>query len=158
MANFNLNKVILGGRLTSNPELKQTTTDSTVTSFTLAVDRKYQKDAQNKQADFIPIVAWRQTAEFITKYFKKGSSICITGEIQIRSYNDKGGVKRYMTEVIADDARFVDGKSDAPHDIPTASTSGGYIPQSYIVPAGSEPKTASAPQFEVIGDDEELPF
>jgi single-strand DNA-binding protein len=158
MANFNLNKVILGGRLTTAPELKQTTSGTLVTSFSLAVDRKFQKDSQNKQTDFIQIVAWRQTAEFISNYFKKGSSICIIGEIQTRSY-DKDGVKRYITEVIATEAYFVDSKAEAPNDALT----GGYIPQSYITPAGVQSAAQqcaavqSAPQFEVIYDDE-LPF
>jgi len=158
MANFNLNKVILGGRLTSSPELKQTPSGAPVTSFTLAVDRKYQKDAQNKQTDFIQIVAWRQTAEFIAKYFSKGSSICIIGEIQTRSY-EKDGAKHYITEVVADEAHFVDSKADASQTAPAESVKGGYIPQSYIAPAGKQANSEPiAPQFEVIEEDEELPF
>lgn len=110
MANFNLNKVILGGRLTSDPELKSTTSGTLVTQFSIAVNRKYSKEQQ--QTDFINCVAWKGTAEFISKYFKKGSSICVTGNIQVRSFNDNQGNKRYATEVIVEEANFVDGKND----------------------------------------------
>ena len=112
MANFNLNKVILGGRMTADPELKQTPQGVSVTSFNIAVNRKAAKDKET-QADFITIVAWRNTAEFICKFFKKGASICISGSVQTRSYEDNQGVKRTVTEIIADEAFFVDGKSDA---------------------------------------------
>lgn len=133
MANLNLNKVIIGGRLTADVELKQTQSGVFVTQFSIAVNRK-GKDAQT---DFIDIVAWRQTAEFISKYFKKGSSICIVGTLQKREYRDKNGAKRYATEVIAEEASFVDSKSDAPTDTPTAD---------------------SAPKFEEVKDTDDLPF
>lgn len=132
MSNFNLNKVILGGRLTSDPELKQTPQGVSVTSFNIAVNRKAVKDKET-QADFITIVAWRNTAEFICKYFKKGASICISGSVQTRSWTDQQNNKRYATEIIADEAYFVDGKSDA--QTPT-----------------------QAPQFEDVAPDEDLPF
>ena len=106
MANFNLNKVILGGRITADPELKQTPQGVSVTSFSIAVNRR-GKDAQT---DFINCVAWRQTAEFISKFFKKGSSICITGSVQTRTWNDKDGNKRYATEVVVDEAYFTESK------------------------------------------------
>jgi single-strand DNA-binding protein len=109
MANFNFNEVILGGRLTADPELKSTQNGTFVTSFSIAVNRAYQKE---RQTDFINIVAWKSTAEFICNFFKKGSSICVVGEIQTRSYNDGSGNKRYVTEVVARDARFVDGKNE----------------------------------------------
>ena len=112
MANFNLNKVILGGRLTADVELKQTPQGTSVATFTVAVSRR-GKDAAT---DFINCVAWKQTAEFISKYFKKGNSICVEGEIQVRSYEDKNKQKRYATEVIVSEARFVDGKADAPQE------------------------------------------
>lgn len=108
MANFNFNKVIIGGRLTADVELKQTPSGLTVTTFSIAVNRK-GKDAQT---DFLDVVAWRQTAEFISRYFKKGSSICIVGSLQKREWRDKDGNKRYVTEVIAEEASFVDSKSD----------------------------------------------
>ena len=111
MANFNINKVVLAGRLTADVELKKTTSGVSVCSFSIAVNRKTSKD-QEQQTDFINCVAWRQTAEFISNYFKKGSSICITGTIQVRSWNDQNGNKRQTTEVVADEAYFVDSKSD----------------------------------------------
>ena len=111
MANFNLNKVILGGRLTDNPELKTTPSGISVCSFTIAVNRKFAKDGE-QTTDFINVVAWRQTAEFISKYFSKGASICIVGSIQTRSYTTNDGSKRYITEVQADEAMFVDSKTE----------------------------------------------
>lgn len=108
MANFNFNKVIIGGRLTADVELKQTQSGISVCAFSIAVNRK-GKDAQT---DFLDVVAWRQTAEFISRYFKKGSSICIVGTLQKREWTDKNGQKRYATEVIAEEASFVDSKSD----------------------------------------------
>ena len=116
MANFNLNKVILGGRLVRDPELRQTNSGIPVTSFSIAVDRRYQsQDSANggQSADFINIVAWRQRAEFVCKYFKKGSSICIVGSLQSRSWTDANGQKKYATEVVADECNFVDTKGEA---------------------------------------------
>ena len=111
MANFNLNKVILGGRLTADVELKMTPSGVSVCQFGLAVNRKYSKEGE-QATDFINCVAWRTTAEFISKYFHKGSSLCIVGSLQVRSYKDKDGNNRYATEVIVDEALFVDSKSD----------------------------------------------
>lgn len=113
MANLSLNKVVLAGRMTADVELKQTQSGLAVCSFTVAVNRKYTKDQQQQQADFINCIAWRQTAEFISKYFGKGSSICVTGAIQTRSWQDNNGQKRYATEVIVDEAYFVDSKSES---------------------------------------------
>ena len=145
MSCLNLNKVVLAGRLTADPELKQTTTGISVTSFTLAVNRKYAKDQEQQQTDFINIVAWRQTAEFISRYFKKGSALCITGSIQVRSWQDQQGQKRYATEVVADEAIFVDSKSD---NQPAAN--GSYVPDAYA--------PAATPKFEEINHDDDLPF
>lgn len=138
MANFNINKLVLGGRLTSDVELKQTTSGVSVCSFTIAVTRK----ANREETDFINCVAWRKTAEFISNYFKKGSSIVITGEIQVRSWQDQNGQKRYATEVIADDAYFVDSKNE------TEQQQGSkYIPSAY---------TSNSKSFEEV--DKDLPF
>jgi single-strand DNA-binding protein len=117
MSSLNLNKVILCGRLTADPELKQTSGGIAVVSFTLAVNRRYQSKAADgaaapQQADFISIVAWRQTAEFISRYFRRGSAICITGSIQTRTWQDQQGQKRYTTEIVADEAMFVDSKGE----------------------------------------------
>ena len=144
MANFNINKTILGGRLTADVELKQTQSGVSVCSFNLAVNRKAGKDKE-QQTDFIACVAWRQTAEFIAKYFKKGSSLCIVGNIQTRTWTDQNNQKRFTTEVIVDEALFVDSKSDGGQ-----APSGGYVPDAYTAPA--------APTFEELKSDDELPF
>lgn len=133
MSNFNLNKVILGGRISSDVELKQTVGGVPVCSFSLAVNRRPARDG-TAAADFFNVVAWRQTAEFVSKYFSKGSAICVVGSIQNRVWNDQKGVKRYATDVIADEVHFVDGKA-APGDF-----------------------SASAPRFEDVQADEDLPF
>lgn len=102
-----MNKSIIMGRLTRDPEIRTTPTQAT---FTLAVDRKFKDAGGNKQADFIPVVAWRGTAEFVQKYFKKGSKMIVIGSIQTRSYDDKDGKKVYVTEIIADEVEFAETK------------------------------------------------
>ena len=108
-----INNVTLMGRLTAAPELKQTTSGATVTSFCIAVDRRFQPKEGEKQADFINCVAWRNTAEFITKYFSKGDMIAVTGEIQTRKYKDSNDNNRVAVEVIIDNASFCGGKNNA---------------------------------------------
>ncbi len=153
MSSLNLNKVILCGRMTADPELKQTQSGIAVVSFTLAVNRRYQAKgadgAQAQQADFVNIVAWRQTAEFISRYFKKGSALCITGSIQTRSWQDQQGQKRYATEVVADEAMFVDSKNEG--------GSGSYNTETYNAPSYSS-TPAAAPRFEELKTDDDLPF
>ncbi len=143
MANFNLNKVILGGRITADLELKQTQSGIATIQFTIAVNRRFQgKQAEDNQtADFITIRAWRQTAEFVSRFFKKGSSICVVGSIQTRNWTDQQGVKHYSTEVVADEAYFVDAKGE----------NGGF---------GEAPafQTPQAPKFEEVSGDDDLPF
>ncbi len=166
MANFNFNKVILGGRLTADPELKTTPSGIAVTSFTVAVNRRYGgKNGEEAQADFINVTAWRQTAEFITRYFRKASSICVVGTLQTRSWTDQNGQKRFATEVVADEAYFVDAKSESPIAVQQASAMYGqqptYVPEgygSYGAPQGGAYQNQTAPKFEEISDDEELPF
>ena len=151
MSNLNLNKVVLCGRLTADPELKQTQSGIAVVSFTIAVNRRFTRGADgqnNSQADFINCVAWRQTAEFISRYFKKGSSLCVTGSIQTRTWNDNTGAKRYVTEVVVDEAMFVDSRADG--------ASAGYVPDAYGSPSFSS--GAEAPNFEEIKTDDDLPF
>lgn len=159
MANFNFNKVIIGGRLTADPELKTTPSGISVTSFTIAVNRRYGgKAGEESTADFISVTAWRQTAEFITRYFRKASSICVMGSLQTRNWTDNNGVKHYATEVVADEAYFVDAKSESPLAVREAA-SHPYIPESYGAPAYATPAaSADIPKFEEIGDDEDLPF
>jgi single-strand DNA-binding protein len=110
MANFNFNKVILGGRLTADPELKTTPSGVSVTTFTVAVNRRSAKEA----ADFLTVTAWRATAEFITRYFRKASSICVVGSLQTRSWTDQQGQKRFATDIVADEAFFVDALRESP--------------------------------------------
>ena len=123
MASFN--KVILIGRLTADPELKQTGNGTAVTSFTIAVDRKHNKDSE-KKADFINIVAWRQSAEFICKYFRKGSAIIVLGELQTRSWDDSNGKKHYSTEVVASEVSFAESKKNPETNAPTAGNFEAY--------------------------------
>jgi single-strand DNA-binding protein len=126
---LNLNKVILGGRITSDPQLKQTPQGISVTSFSVAVNRK-GKDAPT---DFINCQAWRQTAEFICSHFKKGNAICVAGSIQTRSWDDPSGQKRYATEINVEEAYFVESKS-------------------------TESAQPIIPNYEEVAPDETLPF
>ena len=116
MANLNLNKVVLAGRLTADPELKQTQSGLPVLSFTLAINRRFQKTADGQpaqqQADFINCVAWRQTAEFAAKYLAKGRKVAVEGSLQTRSYDAQDGSKRYVTEVIADNVEICDSRKE----------------------------------------------
>lgn len=107
---MNINKVVLMGRLTADPELRYTTTNNTpVCSFTLAVNRRFAKERQ-QQADFIQCQAWGKTAEFVSKYFVKGSPIAIVGRIQTRTWDDNEGKRHYVTEVVAEECYFAGGK------------------------------------------------
>lgn len=141
-ANFNFNKAILGGRLTSDPELKTTQSGTSVCSFTIAVNRRGAKDGQ-QQSDFINCVAFKESAELISKYFRKGSSICIVGAIQTRKWQDSNGNNRNATEVLVNEVNFVDSKSDN-----TASAPSAYMPDAYKSPSFEESN----------GDDDNLPF
>ena len=105
-----LNRAILMGRLTKDPELRKTQNNVSVTTFTLAVDRNYQADKDNKQTDFINIVAWRHTADFVEKYFTKGQLVAVEGSIQTRNYQDKEGNNRTAFEVVADQVYFAEGR------------------------------------------------
>ena len=105
-----LNRAILMGRLTRDPELRTTPSGGSVASFTLAVDRGYAKAGEEKQTDFINIVAWRATAEFVGRYFTKGMMMIVEGRIQTRSWEDQNGNKRYAVEVVADNIQFGESK------------------------------------------------
>ena len=140
-----INNVVLMGRLTADPELRTTTSGISTSRFTIAVDRAYAKNGEERQADFIRILAWRQQAEFICRYFKKGSMIAITGSIQTGSYDDKNGNRVYTTEVVVDRASFCGSKNETG----AANAAGGAAP-AY--------QTANAADFEEIPDEEELPF
>ena len=146
-----LNKWIGMGRLTADPELKQTQSGVSTCTVNVAVQRDYADGNGERQTDFICVVAWRQTAEFICKYFRKGSMIAVVGELRTRTYNDKNhpDVKHYVTEVYADKVSFCGGKNE----------SGG---NNDPAPAQTAPKApAQVPNlddFEQIGNDSDLPF
>ncbi len=145
MAIFNYNKVILGGRLSADPELKLTPSGVSVCQFDIAVNRKEKpKDGQQLKADFFTVVAWRQQAEFVTRYFRKGSSISITGALQNRSWTTQSGEKRYKTEIVAQEIDFVDSKIESQNQ--------------YSQPNPYAQQPSVAPKFEELGDDEDLPF
>lgn len=150
-SNFNFNKVILGGRLTDHPELKQTPNGVMVTHFSLAVNRRAKSEQGEQQADFINITAWRQTAEFICRYFKKGSNICLVGSLQVRSWTDQQGNKRYVTEVIADEAYFCETKSESKSE----ATSDSGAADDIVAKLG---EMYGVPNFTDMGNDDDLPF
>ncbi len=145
-----LNNVVLMGRLTADPELRQTSTGIEVTSFSIAIDRGYVRQGEERQTDFINCVAWRQTAKFITSYFRKGQMIAVTGSLQTRNYEDKNGNKRVATDVVVANASFCGSKSET-----GASSAPANAP--YSAPAASF-ATAAASDFEELQGDDDLPF
>ena len=137
-----MNKVILMGRLTRDPEVRYTQTNNTlVASFSLAVNRRFVRQGEERQADFINIVAWSKLGEFCSKYFKKGQQVAVTGRIQTRTWDDDQGQKHYITEVIAEEAYFADSKRD------------GAVDNTF----GSIPMPTPDSDFEVSSGDD-LPF
>lgn len=131
-----VNLVSLMGRMVADAELRATTDGKSVTSFTIAIERGYVPSGEERQTDFINIVAWRNTAEFISRNFHKGDMIAIIGSIQVRNYTDKNGNKRYVTEVIADKVSFCGGKKES-------------SPNLNVTPSND---------IEEIGTDDDLPF
>ena len=115
-----LNKIFVMGRLTKNPELRRTGSGTPVASFTLAVDRDFKSQGGEKETDFIDIVAWRSTAEFVSKFFSKGRMAVVEGRLQIRDWTDKDGNKRKNAEIVADNVYFGDSKRDGQQDKPVA--------------------------------------
>ena len=144
-----LNCAVLMGRLVADPELKTTSNNISVTSFRIAVDRNFVKQGEEKQADFIDIVAWRSTADFVCRYFHKGSMIAIQGSIQTRSYEDNNGNKRTAFEVLAREVSFCGSKAETGSVAPAAAAAPAQAP-AY--------QTAVPSDFEEIDDDEDLPF
>lgn len=153
MANFN--KVIIAGRLTADPELKQTQGGNLVTSFSLAVNRKVGKDAE-KKADFFNIVAWRNTAEFICRHFSKGRAIIVCGRLENRSWTDDQNVKHMVTEIIAEEVDFADSKTDGSvSSAPASAATESYMPPAYM----PNPTQMQMPTFvDPNAGDEGLPF
>nr|DAQ01488.1 MAG TPA: Single strand binding protein [Caudoviricetes sp.] len=174
MAGYSFNKVILIGNLTADPELKMTQTGIPVTTFSIAVGRRYAKETDEVKADFINIVCWRKSAEFVAKYFSKGKKILIEGQLQTRSYMANDGTKRTVCEVVADNVSFVESSGSGTQGAGTAQNGaqGTYMPQGSVPYAG----TANAAQgskytqaamteqtppendLTVVGDEEDLPF
>jgi len=146
-----LNVAVLMGRLVADPELRHTPNDVSVTSFTIAVDRTYVKSGADRQADFIDIVAWRQTADFACKYFHKGQLIAVQGAIQTRTYTDKEGNKRKAFEIVADNVHFAESKRDG-------NPQGGN--NSPSTQSEQKPPYASddTGDFEEMPSDDDLPF
>lgn len=145
-----LNKVILMGRLVRDPELRTTPQGVSVCAFSIAVDRGYVRQGEERQADFINIVAWRSTAEFVSKYFVKGQMIAVVGRIQTRNYDDKDGKRVYVTEVVADEVSFTESKKDS-----------GAQPATYTTAAAQAPQQTQPPVsdgFQVVPDEDDLPF
>lgn len=147
-----LNCAVIMGRLTADPELRTTTTGVSVTSFSVAVDRSYVRAGEERQTDFINVVAWRQTAEFVTRYFHKGSMIAVQGSIQTRNYEDKTGAKRTAVEIVADNVSFCGSKNESGTGAAAAAPA---APAESPAPSFS---TASATDFNAADMEDELPF
>ena len=150
-----LNHIVIMGRLTRDPELRRTGTGVAVTSFSLAVDRDFgNRESGERETDFIDCVAWRQTGEFVSKYFAKGRMAVVSGRLQIRNWTDKDGNKRRTAQVVADNVYFGDSKRDgdsgSSYSAPAGNSFGGYS-----APAASSP----ASDFAMLSDDDaQLPF
>ena len=130
-----LNHIVLMGRLTRDPELRRTGSGTAVASFTIAVDRDFSgKDSGEKETDFINIVAWRQTGEFVSKYFTKGRMIVVSGRLQVRKWQNENGENRYSTEVVADSCYFGDSKKESSGGENSGSSYGGGYGQNYNPP------------------------
>ena len=140
-----MNKVILMGRLTRDPEVRYTQTNNTlVASFSIAVNRRFTRPGEERQADFINIVAWSKLGEFCSKYFKKGQQVGVIGRLQVRNWEDEQGQKRYVTEVVAEEAYFADSKREGADSSSFENTFGSNL-------------ASSSPEFEVTSSDD-LPF
>ena len=137
-----LNRIVLMGRLVKDPELRRTGSGTAVTSFSLAVDRDFKSQSGEKETDFIDVVAWRNTAEFVSKYFSKGRMAVVEGRLQLRDWTDKDGNKRRSAEVVANSVYFGDSKSSDTQSAPTSMN----------------PVPVSAADFQEVDDDWQLPF
>lgn len=152
-----LNVVVLMGRLTADPELRHTPQGTSVTTFTVAVDRSFARQGEQRQTDFIDVVCWRSTAEFVCKYFQKGSMIAVEGSLQVRSYQDKNGNNRRAYEVVASNVSFTGSKSGNP------GGGSGYAPRQEAPRAAAQEEapaysSGANEDFAVIDEGEDLPF
>lgn len=141
------NRVILVGNLVADPELKTTTNGTSVTRFRIAVNRNFTRTGEQPKTDFFDIVAWRQTAEFVSRYFTKGRPILVSGTLQNNNWTDNNNVKHYSVEIVADEVTFVDRKSDGIPGQPSMSNG----PITYSTPSADS-------GFEDLSADDELPF
>ena len=153
-----LNKIFIMGRLTRDPELRRTQNGTAVTSFSLAVDRDYKSQSGEKETDFIDVVAWRGTAEFVSKYFTKGRMAVVEGRLQIRDWTDREGGKRRSAEVVADNIYFGDSKRDGGGDYGSPPPYGSPAPAYSGSGHGSASHSESTDFSEVNEEDGELPF
>jgi single-strand DNA-binding protein len=156
-----LNVVAIMGRLVANPELRTTTAGHSVCSFRIACDRSYVQQGQQRQADFIDIVAWRQQADFVSKYFQKGSMIAVEGSLQTRQYQDKQGSKRTAVEVVANNISFAGAKRQDSQSVPSyEQQTTSHIQQAKAAQNAPQPAytQGSMDDFAVINDDDDLPF
>lgn len=144
-----LNKVVLIGNLTADPELKQTPNGISVCNFSIGVTRRYKNAEGKYDSDFFNIVTWRSTAEFVSKYFRKGKSICVVGSLQQRSWTDQQQQKRYTVEVVADEVSFI-GKNDSGEQTETQAEPAANTAPSYNAPP--------AANFEGLAENDDLPF
>lgn len=154
-----LNCAIIMGRLTADPELRTTASGLSVTSFSVAVDRRFQRQGEEKQTDFINVVAWRQTAEFVSRYFHKGSMIAVQGSIQTRNYEDKNGNKRTAVKIVADNVSFCGSKAETGTGAPAVSRpapsyQGGSTDGFSVLPTNDD----DAFPFGGADEDDGLPF
>ena len=144
-----INSVVLVGRLTKDPDVRYTSVNNTlVANYTLAVNRTYVKPGEQRQADFIPVIAWGKTGEFVSKYFKKGMQVSVVGRIQTRSWDDQNGQKRYATEVVASEVQILEAKKDG-----ADATSQANVAETF----GSVADVSQTNEFSTITDDD-LPF
>ncbi len=149
-----LNVIAVMGRVVADPELRKTTTGISTTTFTIACDRNFVKAGSERQTDFFDIVAWRSSAEFASKYFKKGQLVAVNGSLQTRSYEDKNGNKRKVYEIVADNLHFAESRSSG-----GGAGAPGAAPAQRALPQEEESYTAGAPDdFAVIDESEDLPF
>ena len=143
-----MNKVVLIGRLTKDPELRYTQGGTGVATFTLAVNRRFTNQNGEREADFINCVAWQKTAEFVANYFKKGQEMALEGRLQVRTYDGNDGQRRWVTEVVADQVEFVGGKNDRNSSSTSSNAGGGGYGSQNQLGLGEE----------IVFDDNDLPF
>ena len=145
-----MNKVFLIGNLTRDPELSTTNSGVSVCRMSIAVSRRFANQDGTRETDFFNITAWRATAEFVSKYFRKGSSICVVGSLQNRTWTDQQGAKHYATDIVADEVNFVDSRNESASSAP-------YTNDAYSAPSFSSDASV-APKFEELKTDDDLPF